>query len=131
MRRALEGVQASNAAEAGKGVDAFDWDRIEGISADRLEVEEIPDASALYSIGTVDAGGNGRRYVFVGETLNLRERLRVQLDSAKKATFEGLPSRRFIVQYKPLGELGAVTQGHRCSLVEKLRPEWNLLSAPQ
>ena len=131
MRRALEGVQASNAAEAGKGVDAFDWDRIEGISADRLEVEEIPDASALYSIGTVDAGGNGRRYVFVGETLNLRERLRVQLDSAKNATFEGLPSRRFIVQYKPLGELGAVTQGHRCSLVEKLRPEWNLLSAPQ
>jgi DNA modification methylase len=130
MRRALAGLQASTETEAGNGIDALDWDQVECISADRLELEGIPDSSALYSIGALDAGGSERRYLFVGETLNLRERLRVQLESAKNATFEGLPARRFVVQYQPLGDLGALTQWHRCRLVEKLRPEWNLLAAP-
>lgn len=128
LRRALAGEKGSVAVQASNVVEPFDWDQVEAISLDRLELESVTDSSALYSIGTVDAGGSGRRYLFVGETLNLRERLRVQLVSARNATFEGLPSRRFIIQYRPLGELDSLTQQHRCRLVEMLRPEWNLLS---
>lgn len=130
MRRALAGVQLANAIQEGNSIDALDWDRVDGVSADGLKLEGIPDSTALYSIGAMDVGGSKRRYLFVGETLNLRERLRVQLESARNATFEGLPARRFIVQYQPLGDLGALTQGHRCRLVEKLQPEWNLLAGP-
>lgn len=128
LRRALAGEKGSVAVQASNVVEPFDWDQVEAVSLDRLELESVTDSSALYSIGTVDAGGSGRRYLFVGETLNLRERLRVQLVSARNATFEGLPSRRFIIQYRPLGELDSLTQQHRCRLVEMLRPEWNLLS---
>ncbi|MBM3965137.1 MAG: site-specific DNA-methyltransferase [Planctomycetes bacterium] len=129
LRRALGGEKESIALPSTDEGESIDWERVEAISADRLELESVTDSSALYSIGTIDAGGSGRRYLFVGETLNLRERLRVQFESAKNATCEGLPTRRFVVQFKPLGELNTLTQQYRCRLVETLRPEWNLLSA--
>ena len=127
LRRALSGVHAAAMADSGSDAVVRDWDHVEAIGADRLDLETITDSSALYSIGTADAGGAGRRYLFVGETMNLRQRLRVHLESATNATFEGQPSRRFVVQYIPLGDLGALTHAHRCLLVEKLQPEWNML----
>jgi DNA modification methylase len=123
IRDAIRSSQHAVESMPELGSEWMEWERATVIEGNSPSWEEVPEAEAVYAFERSDTGG----LIFLGETLQLRNRLRVQWGHAAIARASGLQPEQTRLRYLLLPSPNPLPWVRRTRLLAKQPSEWNVV----